>query len=414
MTERGDTIRLATRGSDLAMRQAGTVRELLADRRTDVELVEVSTTGDELRDELVHELGTTGAFVRSLDEQVLDGELDAAVHSMKDMPTDLPAGMVVAGVPQRATAGDVLVTPDGASLEDLPHGATVGTSSLRRKAQLLAERSDLDVTPLRGNVDTRVEKLLAPTLQAEHAAREAAERENEDTAAAVSDEWEGEEFDESVEDWFDGLSEIERRALGREVETEYDAIVLAAAGLERIGLDHHVPTTPLPTDAFVPAPGQGAIAITAVDGATIDRIRTAVDHPRTRVETTVERTILGELGGGCVAPIGIHALLKGSVVKTTVRVLSQDGSEDIHATRELPVERHDQAAVEFAAALADQGADDLIAAAKRALGDGDEAADSDAADPDSDAATVREQREDADDTTGNPSDAGEGEEAIEE
>jgi len=394
MTQRGDTIRLATRGSDLAMRQAAAVREQLADRRTDVELVEVSTTGDELSDELVHRLGTTGAFVRSLDEKVLDGELDAAVHSMKDMPTELPESMVVAGVPQRASAGDVLVTPDGGTLEQLAHGATVGTSSLRRKAQLLAERPDLSVEPLRGNVDTRVEKLLAPSVQAEHAARQDAE----DAESEVGDSWEADEFERSVDTWFNELSEIERRALGREVETEYDAIVLAAAGLERIGLNHHVPTTPLPTDDFVPAPGQGAIAITAVDGDTVDRINRTIDHPRTRVETTVERTILAELGGGCVAPIGIHAVLQGGVVHTTVRVLSQDGQEQIKATRELPVERHDSAAVEFAEALAERGASELIQAAKKELdedadggrNDADEA-EPDVASADADAATAREQ-----------------------
>jgi hydroxymethylbilane synthase len=156
MTTRGRTLRLATRGSDLALRQAATVREALSDRRHEVELVEVETTGDQVQDELIHRLGKTGAFVRSLDQRVLDGELDAAVHSMKDMPTEQPDELVVAGVPERAAAGDVLVTPDGSDLADLPEGATVGTSSLRRQAQLLATRPDLDVEPLRGNVDTRV------------------------------------------------------------------------------------------------------------------------------------------------------------------------------------------------------------------------------------------------------------------
>src|SRR6056297_3567403 len=156
MNTSGDTLRLATRGSDLALRQASTVRDSLASRRLTVELSEVETTGDQLTDELIHRLGKTGAFVRSLDEKVLAGELDAAVHSMKDMPTERPDRLVVAAVPERAAAEDVLVTPDGRSLDELPDGATVGTSSLRRKAQLLAERDDLTVEPLRGNVDTRL------------------------------------------------------------------------------------------------------------------------------------------------------------------------------------------------------------------------------------------------------------------
>jgi hydroxymethylbilane synthase len=359
MTERGTTMRLATRGSDLARRQAGTVKERLQQRRLTVELVEVETTGDQLREELIHRLGTTGAFVRSLDQQVIDGELDAAVHSMKDMPTDQPDDLVVAGIPERAAATDVLVTPDGTSLSDLPRGATVGTSSLRRGAQLLAERDDLTIEPLRGNVDTRVEKLLAPSLTGEYTARLDAAEADEDDDAEYPD------YDQTVEEWFDGLAEIERRALERDVDVEYDAICLAEAGLDRSGLLHHVAYQRLDPAEFVPAPGQGAIAVTALDGETAERIHDVVDHPPTRVETTVERTILAELGGGCVAPVGIHGRLQGEVVTTTVRVLSKDGSEEVTATRDLPVQRHAEAAREFAADLAEQGAKRLIEEARR-------------------------------------------------
>ncbi|MHB9286979.1 hydroxymethylbilane synthase [Halobacteriales archaeon Cl-PHB] len=358
MSSRTTTIRLATRGSDLALRQAATVEEAIESRRVTVELVEVETTGDQIRDELIHRLGTTGAFVRSLDEKVLEGDVDAAVHSMKDVPTEGMEDLVVAGVPERATPGDVLLTPDGTALDDLPDGATVGTSSLRRGAQLLASRPDLEVVPLRGNVDTRVEKLLAPNLQAEHQARL-------DAAEAGEDTDEDDEYEQSVEEWFDSLAEVERRALEREVDVEFDAIVLAAAGLERTGLTHHVNGDRLAPTEFVPAPGQGALAITARDDEVGDLIHGAIDHPPTRVETTVERTILDELGGGCVAPVGIYARLQGGVVTTIVRVLSRDGTEEVRATRELPVESHATAAAEFAADLADQGAADLIAAARR-------------------------------------------------
>ena len=349
-----ETIRLATRGSDLALRQAQSVAEALESRRREVELVEVETTGDSVRDELIHRLGKTGAFVRSLDEKVLDGEVDAAVHSMKDMPTEFPDELVVAAVPERGPPGDVLVTPDGATLETLPDGATVGTASLRRKAQLLATRPDLDVRPLRGNVDTRVQKLLAPALQGEHERRMEAEEEESDTS-----------YDRSVDEWFDDLSEFEREALGREVETRFDAIVLAAAGLDRIGLLDDVEHERLPA-SFVPAPGQGALALTArEDGDVGETIRHEIDHPRTRVETTVERTILETLGGGCVAPVGIHAVIQGEYVHARVRVLSQDGTEEIEANRDLDVERHPEAAREFAEALADRGAADLIQRARR-------------------------------------------------
>jgi len=396
MSTRGRTIRLGTRGSDLALRQAAAVAERLEDRRFDVEVVEVETTGDRITDELIHRLGKTGAFVRDLDEEVLAGEVDAAVHSMKDMPTEMPEDLVVAGVPQRATPGDVLLTPDGASLAGLPRGATVGTSSLRRGAQLLANRDDLDVQPLRGNVDTRVEKLLAPTLQREHQRRLEAEGEETDFAAyndpdaevhegdrgdesgdegesddRDEDDDEDSEFDRTAEEWFDSLAEVERRALEREVETEYDAIVLAEAGLDRAGLLHHVLHERLPTTEFVPAPGQGALAVTVREGDLAEGVRSVLDHPHTRVEATVERTVLETLGGGCIAPVGIHAVLQGPVVRTTVRVLDREGEEEVRGSRDLPVERHAAAAHAFATDLAEQGAADLIEQARRDA-DGDE------------------------------------------
>jgi hydroxymethylbilane synthase len=355
------TLRLATRGSDLALRQAVAVKKRLENRRTAVELVEVETTGDELKDELIHRLGKTGAFVRALDETVLDGECDAAVHSMKDVPTDFPAELVVAGVPQRAAAGDVLLTPDGRSLADLPEGAVVGTASLRRTAELLAERPDLTVEPLRGNVDTRVEKLLAPSLQAEHERRMEAE---EAASEGKDDAANAEQFDRDVDAWFDALSEIERRALGREVDTEYDAIVLAEAGLERAGLLPHVPHERLPIETFVPAPGQGAIAVTARDGDLAEDLRERLDDPRTRVETTVERTVLETLGGGCVAPLGVHATLRGEHVHVVARALSRDGTEEVRATGDLPVAEHPSAAREFAERMADDGAAELVARAR--------------------------------------------------
>jgi hydroxymethylbilane synthase len=362
MTTSGETLRLATRGSDLALRQAATVRDALASRRRAVELEEVRTTGDELREELIHRLGKTGAFVHSLDEKVLAGELDAAVHSMKDMPTERPDELVVAGVPERGPAVDVLVTADGSTLDALPEGAVVGTSSLRRKAQVLAARPDLTVEPLRGNVDTRVEKLLAPTLQEIHQQRHEAEQERKEH---VDDEDYEFPYDEDVEAWFNGLAELERRALEREPDTEFDAIVLAKAGLDRAGLTHHVGTAELDPAEFVPAPGQGALAVTAVDGDLATDIKNRIDDPQTRVETTVERTILEALGGGCIAPIGIYAVLQGPVVRTTVRVLDREGEEEVAETREIPVESHPDAAREFAADLRERGAAGIIDRARK-------------------------------------------------
>jgi hydroxymethylbilane synthase len=348
------TVRLATRGSTLARRQAAGVRDALASRRQAVELVEVETRGDRIRDELIHRLGRTGAFVRALDERVLDGEVDVAVHSMKDMPTERPDGLVVAGVPERGPAGDVLVTPEGVGLDDLPGGAVVGTASVRRRALLGRTHPDLDVEPVRGNVDTRLEKLLAPTLQAEHERR-----------LTAVEEGKGAEYDRTPDEWFDDLTELERGALGRDVETAYDALVLAEAGLERMGLLGEIPHERLPRSSFVPAPGQGALAVVAREGSdAAELVHDRVDDPRTRVVTTVERTILAELGGGCVAPIGVAAHVQGEYVHVEAVVASADGDRVVEATRDLPVEDHAEAARELAADLRDRGAADLVEAAR--------------------------------------------------
>ncbi len=358
MTLRSDPIRLATRGSDLALAQAESVERALSGRRHEVELVEVETTGDQVRDELIHRLGKTGAFVRSLDEKVLSGEVDGAIHSMKDMPTE-DSELVVAAVPERATAGDLLVTPRGSTLEELSEGATVGTGSLRRGAQLLAKRPDLTVEPLRGNVDTRVEKLLSKSLNEEYDRRVAADEERK---ANTDDDFEP-EYDRRPEEWVEELSGIERRAFER--SESFDAIVLAAAGLERSGLDRTVPTRALPTEEFVPAAGQGALAVAMADTDLAREVNDALDHPRSRVETTVERSILAALGGGCVAPIGIHAVIQGEHVRTRVQILARGGEPTISVTRDLPVERHAEAARELAEELADRGARELIDEAKR-------------------------------------------------
>ncbi len=349
-------IELATRGSDLALRQASQVRSWLADHRIEATLREVETEGDRIDDALIQDLGKTGAFVRELDRLILDEEVAGAVHSMKDVPTEEPAEIVIAAVPARGEAADVLVSPDGDTLADLPDGAVVGTSSLRRGAQLQARRPDLQIEPLRGNVDTRIEKVLAPPLQAEHEKRlEAAE--NEDVSAPD---------ERTPEEWFADRTEIEKAALGREVETEYDAIVLAKAGLNRSGLIDAVPTHTLPTDRHVPAAGQGALAVAAHrDNEIATAIRDALDHPPTRIATTAERVVMAELGAGCVAPLGIHATLQGDVVQTTVQVLSRDGSQEIQERRALDVEAYTTEAREFAADLADRGARDLIQEAKR-------------------------------------------------
>jgi hydroxymethylbilane synthase len=380
------SVRIATRGSDLALRQAGQVKSALEKRRYDVELVEVETTGDQIRDELIHRLGKIGAFVRALDEKILDGDVDLAVHSMKDVPTESPDELVTVAIPERGPPADLLVTADGRNLNDLPDGATVGTSSFRRTARLLDARPGLDVHPLRGNVDTRIEKLLAPDLQREHerrleAAQEEAGNVGEELPPEADEDAEPREkesdtpFDRTVEEWFEALTEIQRLALERDVETDYDAIVLAEAGVDRIGLDHHVEYERLPPRDFVPAPGQGALAVTGRDTDLTESVQQAIDHPRTRVETTVERTVLAELGGGCVAPIGVYAVVQGGYVHTSAQIYSRDGTECIAETEDLPIETHVQAARRFATELAEQGATELIEAAVEATTEDAERAD---------------------------------------
>ncbi|WP_277554435.1 hydroxymethylbilane synthase [Halobaculum limi] len=365
------TLRLATRGSDLALRQAAGVQDEISTRRRDVELVEVETRGDRIDDELISRLGKTGAFVRALDQKVLAGEVDAAVHSLKDMPTEMPDDLVVAAVGERAPAGDVLVTRDGGDLADLPRGSVVGTSSLRRKAQVLAERPDLEVRPLRGNVDTRLQKLIAPDLQAEHERRVEAEADKKGNAAEFRET--DAEFERSVEEWFDDLTEFQRGALEHDLDHEYDAIVLAEAGLRRSDLFYRdeYEVERLDRADHVPAPGQGAVAVTASDPDVIEVIRKAMDDEPTRVATSTERTVLAELGGGCIAPIGVNSLVQGEHVKTRVRVLSADGETEVSSTRDLPLRTYREAATEFADSLRSQGAAELIAAAKRAAGDAD-------------------------------------------
>jgi hydroxymethylbilane synthase len=368
------SFRLATRGSDLATRQAAEVKAALEDRRFDVDLVEVETEGDRVTDALIQDLGKTGAFVRALDERVIEGEVDAAVHSLKDVPTDFPDDLVIAAVPRRTTPGDAFVTPEGTMLRDVPPGAVVGTASLRRRAQVLDQRPDVTVEPIRGNVDTRLEKLLAPALQAEHERRTEAEEatqsaEHRDRKAAGDENVNSRDlptFDRDVEAWFGDLNELERAAMARQVETEYDAVVLAQAGLERTGLARSVHYERLDPRTHVPAPGQGALGITMrADSDRLQKVRNALDHARSRVEVTTERVVLQTLGGGCIAPLGIYAVLQGDVVHTSVQVYDRDGEHAVTAVRDLAVDSYADEARAFATELADQGARDLIEEAKR-------------------------------------------------
>ena len=240
-------VRIGTRASMLATTQTGWVVDRLKAVGVDVCLETISTRGDARRDIPIAWIGGDGVFVRELEQALLEGHIDLAVHSLKDMPTAETSGLVLACVPERATAFDAVVGRTAATLEELPPGAVVGTSSIRRVAQVKAIRGDLVVAPLRGNVDTRLRKLDAG---------------------------------------------------------DYDALILAAAGLERLGLAGRI-TQLLRPPAFWPAVSQGALAIQVrIDD---ERTRAAViplDHVATHAAVVAERRMLAELAGGCLAPIG--------------------------------------------------------------------------------------------------------------
>jgi len=272
----------------------------------DTESVVVETSGDSFEGD-IEELGTQGVFVRELDLRVVDGELDAAVHSMKDMPTERPKGLEVAAVLERVASHDVLVTEEGKTLDELEEGATVGTSSRRRRAQLLRERDDLNVERLRGNVDTRVEKVL-------------------------------------------------------DDETVYDAAVLSEAGIVGLELDveYDMGYERLPLDGFVPSANQGIVAVVAMDGTDEFERLTQADHKRTRVVATAERVVLSRVGGGCIAPVGVHTRIQGDRIRIRADALSSEGDESVSLDRRYDVREYIEGAEELAEEMIDRGAKDLL------------------------------------------------------
>ena len=295
-------LQLGTRASPLARVQAEGVRAALAARHPGltVELVFVRTTGDRVTGPLAA-AGGKGLFVKEIEEALLDGRIDAGVHSMKDVPARLAAGLVIGAVPERADARDVLIGGDG-GLAGLPAGARIGTASPRRRAQLLAHRPDLVVVLLRGNVDTRLRK------------------------------------------WRAG---------------EVDALLLAAAGLARLGISEPA-AQPLPVDEFLPAVGQGALALEcrADDGAT-RALLAAVDQPAAATAVAAERAFLAAVGGDCNSAIAAHATLAGGRLTLRALVIDPDGRRRL--------EERDTAPAADAEALGRTVATRLLAAGAAAL-----------------------------------------------
>jgi len=294
-------LRIGTRGSALALWQAEHVKALLLARGLVAQLEVITTTGDRLLDRRLEAVGGKGAFLKEIEEALLARSVDLAVHSLKDVPTVLPEGLRLCAYLERADPRDGLVARAAGSLADLPAGARVGTTSLRRRAQLGAARPDLVLADLRGNVDTRLRKLR------------------------------------------DG---------------EFDAIVLAMAGVTRLGRAAEV-TQALPAEEFLPAPGQGAIALECrVDDEAVLAALTLLNHRPTELAVTAERAFLAALGGGCNVPLGAFARWLDGRWVLSAMVAREDGSEALRA------EDHGADAVELgqrvAAQLLSRGAGALL------------------------------------------------------
>jgi hydroxymethylbilane synthase len=260
---------IGSRGSQLALWQARWIQARIQSSGMETRLEIIHTTGDKITDVALSKVGTKGLFTKEIEEALLSGAIDLAVHSLKDMPTDLPDGLTLAAIPEREDPRDAMV---GRSLNSLALKARVGTSSLRRAAQLRAKRPDLEIENIRGNLDTRLRKLD---------------------------------------------------------EGQYDAIVLASAGLRRLGWENRI-TELLDPDVMCPAVGQGALAVeTRSDGGAAEEIAKRLEHRETRIAVTAERAVLAALGGGCQVPIGAYATVDADVVRLRAIIVSPDGTEII-------------------------------------------------------------------------------------
>ena len=276
-----DKIRIGTRGSPLALAQAEETRNsLIAAHKLDEQQVEISvisTTGDRIQDRPLSEIGGKGLFTKELEEQLNDGRIDMAVHSMKDMPAHLNDGLEVCCVLAREDPRDAFLSPVAKNIGELEQGATVGTSSVRRAAQLLNIRPDLNVIPFRGNVQTRLAKLSNGTAH---------------------------------------------------------ATFLACAGMNRLGLSAQI-TSAIPPSIMLPAVAQGAIGIEIA--STNDMARSALaplNHAETEIRLAAERSFLAALDGSCQTPLAAHAVLSGSQIQFSAEALTLDGSKTFKATRE--------------------------------------------------------------------------------
>ena len=300
-----DVLRIATRASELALWQSRHVAAALeaAWPGLRTELVPMTTTGDRILDRPLAAIGGKGLFIKELEVAMLEGRADLAVHSMKDVPFELPDELGLAAILEREDPRDVLVSPGGVALADLPRGARVGTSSLRRRSQLAALRPDLQLLDLRGNVPTR---------------------------------------------------------LGRLAQGDYDAIVLAAAGLKRLGLLTAAGRA-LATGEMLPAVGQGAIGIECRRGdAVIERLIAPLHHGRTARCVEAERAMNARLGGSCTVPVAGHAVIDGDTLSLQGLVAAVDGAQLVRQTAHGPTDAAARIGDGLGSALLAAGADRIL------------------------------------------------------
>jgi hydroxymethylbilane synthase len=320
-------LRIGTRKSPLALWQAERVRDLLAGRGEDAELVRITTTGDRIVDRPLAEVGGKGLFVKELEEALRDGRADLAVHSAKDVPFALPEGLGLCAFPQREDPRDALVAPVARTWDRLPKGARVGTSSLRRAVQLLALRPDLVIVPVRGNVQTRLSRTVP------------------------------------------GLSGgVQREPAAGDPQGPLDAVVLALAGLRRLGLEKHV-TEVLPVEVSLPAAGQGALAIEALEGSRGWTAAVALDAPEIAAAVRAERALLARLAGGCTIPLAAYAVRDGRALHLRAALGGPDprgGVRVLHA--EARGEQPEELGAQVAAKLLDAGAGPLLEASRAQAG----------------------------------------------
>ncbi|MGD9851255.1 MAG: hydroxymethylbilane synthase [Nitrospirales bacterium] len=296
---------IGTRGSQLALWQAEWVKnQLLAiDPSLQVSLQRIQTSGDKIQDVPLAKIGGKGLFVKEIEEALLDGSIDLAVHSMKDMPSVLPDGLQVICVPEREDPRDAFLGHEGVTLNQLPRGAKIGTSSLRRQSQLLHYRHDLRIEVLRGNLDTRLRKLQ---------------------------------------------------------EGRFDAILLAGAGLKRLGWDHHV-TEYLSVEVCLPAIGQGALGLEGrADDMFVRELVARFEHSSTRKAVDAERAFLTRLEGGCQVPIAGHATLQGETVTLEGLVVSLDGKRYVRRSQSGKENEAESLGVRLAEQLLDEGAAPIL------------------------------------------------------